>query len=173
MADVDYYALLGILRNADVKTIRRAYQKKARECHPDHAGPKGTEAFRLITRAYEILSNPDKRVEYDKGFQPITSIADLFRRRREGKKIMEIMLPTAPAAKQIGPDMYMAVAVSKETLRTGGSITITLPKDQTEFVLNIPPNAEALSWCRMPFMGYEGRNGADAGDLWIQLKEKE
>ena len=173
MTDVDYYVLLGISRNASSEQIKKAFHKKARECHPDHAGPKGIEAFRLITRAYEILSDADKRAEYDKGFQPIASIKDLYNRRREGKKIMEIMLPTAPAVKQIGPDMYMAIEVSKEVLKIGGSVTITLPRNQTEFILHIPPNAKALSWCRMPFMGYEGRNGADAGDLWIQLKEKE
>jgi DnaJ-class molecular chaperone len=172
MADVDYYVLLGISRSASSEQIKNAYRKKARECHPDRTDTKGTEAFRLITRAYEILSDPDKREEYDKGFKPVTSIADLYSRRREGKKIMEIMLPTAPAAKQIGPDLYMEISVGTEVLLHGGTVAITLPDTEDELILQIPPRANERSWCRLPHKGSSGRNGADSGDLWIQLKEK-
>ncbi len=173
MADVDYYALLGINRNATSEQIKNAYRNKAREYHPDRAGSVGTEAFRLVTRAYAILYDPDRREEYDKGFRPVTSIADLYSRRREGKKVMEIMLPTAPAAKQVGPDLYMAITVETEVLLQGGTVTITLPdSDGTEVALLVPPRAKELSWCRLPHKGSPGRNGADSGDLWIQLKEK-
>jgi len=172
MADVDYYALLGINRNASTREIKNAYRKKARECHPDRTGSDGTDAFRLITRAYAILSDPDKREEYDKGFRPVTSIQDLYARRHEGKKVMEIMLPSAPAAKQVGPDLYMMVSVGTEVLLQGGTVTITLPGAEDELVLHVPPRAKELSWCRLPHKGSPGRNGADSGDLWIQLKEK-
>ncbi|MBD3281753.1 DnaJ domain-containing protein, partial [Candidatus Uhrbacteria bacterium] len=127
MADVDYYALLGIPRDADIRQIKKAYQKKARECHPDHAGPKGAEAFRLVTRAYETLSDRQKRQAYDFGFMPVVSIADLYERHTEGRKVMEIILPSAPAAKQIGPDLFMAVRVGKKLMQNGGSMILELP----------------------------------------------
>jgi len=174
MADVDFYALLGIPRDADAKAIKRAYHRKAGQCHPDIAGEAGKDAFQLVTRAYNILSDPEKREAYDVGYQPVASIADLYRRHREGKKVMEIMLPTAPAAKQIGLDLFMTVTVPSKLLESGGSITITLPGNEAgEMVLQLPPNATKRTWCRLPYHGSPGRNGADSGDLWIQLIPQE
>lgn len=172
MADVDYYALLGIPRDADIRQIKKAYQKKAREYHPDHAGPKGAEAFRLVTKAYETLSNEQKRQAYDTGFMPVVSIADLYKRHPEGRKVMEIMLPSAPAAKQIGPDLFIALKVSKDLLHNGGSMVLELP-DRDPITLEIPQNSEHRPWCRLPHLGAPGKNGADSGSLWLKLSVEE
>jgi DnaJ-class molecular chaperone len=174
MADVDYYALFGIPKTADAEQIKIAYRKKAREYHPDHAGPKGADAFHLITRAYRILSDPKLREVYDVGFRPVTSLPELYEQHGEGKKIMELMLPTAPAAKQIGLDLYLNIYVSPQTLKEGGNVTITLPGDSAyELVLQIPPGAKNNPWCRLPHQGSPGRNGGISGDLWIQLLERQ
>jgi len=173
MADVDYYSLLGIPRNANAKQIKDAYHKAARTCHPDHAGEAGTNAFKLVTQAFQILSDPELREEYDKGFRPVTSLADLYRRHYEGKKVMEIMLPTAPAAKQIGPDLYTTVHISTEMMKNGGNIEVVVESGHKRVInLAIPPSAYIHKWCRLPHLGSPGRNGAESGDLWIQLVEK-
>lgn len=63
----DYYAVLGVKKDASEKEIKSAYRKLARKHHPDvNAGDKaGDEKFKEITEAYEVLSDADKRRKYD------------------------------------------------------------------------------------------------------------
>lgn len=62
----DYYKILGIKRDANLEEIRSAYRALARRFHPDKNVAQGeTEFFLDIQSAYEILTDPDKRAEYD------------------------------------------------------------------------------------------------------------
>lgn len=68
MADKrDYYEVLGVDRNADDATLKRAYRKLAKKYHPDtNPGDKDAEAkFKEASEAYAVLSDPDKRRQYD------------------------------------------------------------------------------------------------------------
>ncbi len=67
----DYYATLGVARDANAEDIRRAYRKLARELHPDvNPDPVTQERFKEVTSAYEVLSDPEKRQMYDLGADP-------------------------------------------------------------------------------------------------------
>ena len=68
MKTKDYYAILGLPRDADEKAIKRAYRKLARQHHPDvNQGDSASEdRFKDISEAYEVLSDPDKRAKYDR-----------------------------------------------------------------------------------------------------------
>ena len=63
----DYYATLGVPKDADKNAIRKAYRKLARECHPDvKPGDKvAEERFKEISEAYDVLSDEQRRREYD------------------------------------------------------------------------------------------------------------
>ncbi len=63
----DYYAALGVARNATEKEIKSAYRKLARQHHPDanQGDPKSEEKFKDITEAYEVLKDAEKRQRYD------------------------------------------------------------------------------------------------------------
>ena len=64
----DYYEVLGVPKDADAQTIKKAYRQKAIQYHPDkNPGDKeAEEKFKEAAEAYEVLSNPDKREKYDR-----------------------------------------------------------------------------------------------------------
>jgi len=67
MKFIDYYKVLGVDKKADEKAIKKAYRKLARKHHPD-VNPDDDEAeqkFKEVTEAYEVLSDPKKRIKYD------------------------------------------------------------------------------------------------------------
>jgi len=63
----DYYALLGVGRDADDAEIKKAFRRRARETHPDvNAAPDAEAQFKQINEAYDVLSDPAKRDNYDR-----------------------------------------------------------------------------------------------------------
>lgn len=63
----DYYEVLGVDRDADAKTIKRAFLKKARTVHPDVSDdPQAEEKFKELNEAYSVLSDEQKRANYDR-----------------------------------------------------------------------------------------------------------
>ncbi|MEL7199447.1 MAG: DnaJ C-terminal domain-containing protein [Pseudomonadota bacterium] len=65
----DPYRILGLSRNASEKDIKSAYRKLAKELHPDRNkdNPKAAERFSDTTKAYDLLSDKNKRAQYDRG----------------------------------------------------------------------------------------------------------
>ncbi|MFC6086473.1 molecular chaperone DnaJ [Sphaerisporangium aureirubrum] len=67
----DYYAILGVRRDAGQDEIKKAYRRLARELHPDlNPDPETQERFKEINQAYEVLSDPNKRQMFDLGADP-------------------------------------------------------------------------------------------------------
>ena len=70
-SDHDLYEVLGVPRDADADTIKKAYRRLARQLHPDvNPDPATQERFKEVSRAYEVLSDPQKRAAYDRGGDP-------------------------------------------------------------------------------------------------------
>ncbi|MFY4730424.1 J domain-containing protein [Nitrospira sp. BLG_2] len=65
MESKDYYTVLGVTPAEGLQAIRQAYRSLAKRYHPDYAGQEGHTQFQEIQEAYEVLSDPRKRKEYD------------------------------------------------------------------------------------------------------------
>ena len=85
MSETDYYKILGVNKNASKEDIKKSYRKLAMKYHPDHTkGNKSDEEkFKKISEAYAVLSDEEKRKQYDTfgaaGFQQRFSQEDIFR----------------------------------------------------------------------------------------------
>src|SRR5512137_2231510 len=80
----DYYEVLGVSKEAGEKDIKSSYRKLAMKYHPDRSdAPDAEEKFKEISEAYAVLSDPDKRRQYDQfghaGINSQYSQEDLFR----------------------------------------------------------------------------------------------
>ena len=65
-AQRDYYEVLGVPRDADIKAIKDAFRRLALKYHPDrNKSPDAEEKFKEIAAAYAVLSDPKKRADYD------------------------------------------------------------------------------------------------------------
>jgi curved DNA-binding protein CbpA len=90
---VDYYEVLQISPNADPETVHRVYRVQAQRFHPDNKETGDASTFRLISDAYQLLSDPQKRADYDvqhrnsrhqdKREFPAATLADEHRKRHE------------------------------------------------------------------------------------------
>lgn len=85
MAQKDYYKILGIDKNASQEDIKKAYRKLAMKYHPDHSSgsKENEEKFKEISEAYAVLSDPEKRKQYDtfgaEDFRQRYTQEDIFR----------------------------------------------------------------------------------------------
>lgn len=82
----DYYTVLGVTPAEGLHAIRRAYRSLAKQYHPDYAGQEGQTQFQEIQEAYEVLSDPRKRKEYD-GRRPMV---------RPARVVVEPLVPRHP-----------------------------------------------------------------------------
>ena len=138
----DYYALLGIARDASPEDIKRAYRGKAREHHPDISDDHDAEdRFKAVNEAYEVLSDPQKREMYDRygSADPrATGFGDPFGGAGVGADDIFSMFfgggfnGGRPAAPQThGRDMGAQVVITLEEAASGVDKEITYTRDAT------------------------------------------
>ncbi len=67
---IDYYEVLGVKQSSSCAEIKKSFRKRAKELHPDvnASNKKSDEAFKLLLTAYEVLSDPKAREEYDRSY---------------------------------------------------------------------------------------------------------
>ena len=71
----NYYSLLGVQRNVSAAEIKKAFREKAKRLHPDIVGTTAEGEMRKLLAAYETLSNPERRCEYDRVYSRLVESA--------------------------------------------------------------------------------------------------
>ncbi|NBU22419.1 MAG: molecular chaperone DnaJ [Actinobacteria bacterium] len=117
----DHYEVLGVERNASPDEIKKAYRKLARELHPDvNPDPSAAERFKLVTHAYEVLSDSNSRAEYDRGGATGFGLGDIFESFFGGS-------PRGPRSRaQRGQDALLRVDLDLRESVFGAQKTLTI-----------------------------------------------
>lgn len=127
---VDYYEVLQISPNADQETVHRVYRVQAQRFHPDNKESGNASAFRQIAEAYQILSDPKKRADYDArhrssrpqpkfdpNVSPASTLADEHRKRHEILTILYRKRLAQPDQPSLGlRDLLDLVGMPREQL---------------------------------------------------------
>jgi curved DNA-binding protein len=106
---IDHYEALQISPNADQETVHRVYRVQAQRFHPDNQETGDAQMFRRVSDAYQVLSDPQKRAQYDAGHRPAArqtfdepsaTLADEHKKRHEVLTILykkRLATPDQPA----------------------------------------------------------------------------
>ncbi|MBI4399462.1 DnaJ domain-containing protein, partial [Candidatus Micrarchaeota archaeon] len=145
----DYYEILGVNKNASLDEIKQVYRKLALQYHPDRNKSKeAEEKFKEISEAYAVLSDQEKRAQYDRfghaGFDRMYSEEDIFRNAnfedlfrefgfnvdfgfggRRGFNIFESFF--GGGRRESGADIYLDLEVSLEEVAKGVQKELHVP----------------------------------------------
>jgi curved DNA-binding protein len=191
----DYYAVLGVPKDATQDDIRRAYRKLAREYHPDlNSDDDAEERFKELGEAYEVLSDSDKRERYDRlGAQwrareddpGAGDFEDFFAGQGFGGDVggefgdgvfsdfFERLFGDGAGYRASGPlrgrDREALLELSLEDALAGGRRRLTLD-DGRSIEVNIPAEVREGQRIRLAGQGGAGRDGGPAGDLYLLVR---
>ncbi|RMD88684.1 MAG: J domain-containing protein [Calditrichaeota bacterium] len=123
----DYYAILKVNPKSSIEEIKKAYRRLAKLYHPDKKEHEGSEVneerFKEISEAYQILSHPEKRKEYDKKLAREKEAQAWRQRGFGGTTVAEVFgfRPFSP------PSLQADIILTREECEEGGSVPIYVP----------------------------------------------
>ena len=184
----DYYAVLGVSKDAPKEEIKKAYRKLAQKYHPDaNKDDKNAETrFKEITEAHSILANDEKRAEYDQmrsfvdaggqrfygfgqnrgGGNVRVNIGDLFGNGGAGDSVFEDLLGGFGFGRREakGQDLESEVELSFDDAINGVTVAVNGSK------VKIPGGIGDGGRIRIPGKGGPGQGGAPPGDLYVRVR---
>ena len=188
----DYYATMGVSRDAPADEIKKAYRKLARKFHPDVSKEKDAETrFKEVGEAYEVLSDPEKRAAYDQlgtgprpgePFRPPPDFGSGFGFRGAGaasdggqgahfegdaSDFFESLFGRSQRRRDRGEDHHASISIDLDASLTGGTRTVSL-RDRTLSV-KIPRGIQAGQHIRLSGQGEKLPGEAKAGDLFLEV----
>lgn len=159
----DHYETLGVPRDESSDGIRRAFRQRARDCHPDCAGPDCEERFKELNHAHEVLSDPESRRDYDRELdrQAMScteeTVIPSARRRRQRDRFVPVepmraqhQSPSGGWAEPLRPEPIWAQPPRPEPMRVEPmSAPRRQPPTQLQLQLSLSPD-EAWAGAAVP-----------------------
>lgn len=196
----DYYAALGLEKTASADQIKKAYRKLAMKYHPDKNpdDKKAEERFKELTESYAVLSDPEKKKQYDQfgdtGFHQRFSQEDIFRNvdlgdifrefgfgGRGGDDVFSHIFGGAGGHSSRGvhqrprpvkgQDYLMRVTIPFRQAVLGGERRVDLDRDgqAEQLQVRIPPGVESGQKLRISGKGGASPSGGPTGDLLLEI----
>jgi DnaJ-class molecular chaperone len=183
--DKDYYNVLGVKQNASKDEIKRAYRKLAQKHHPDanRSDKESERRFKEISEAHAVLSNDEKRKEYDEirrfastgGGNPFgfgrgapggvrVDIGDVFGGGGGVGDLFEEVFGFGPRGARRGQDLESEVHLSFEDALAGTTIELA-----NGARVRIPPGVRDGARIKAAGKGGQAPDGGQAGDLYVRV----
>lgn len=197
MAEADYYKILDVPKDASPEDIKKSFRKLAVKYHPDRNQGDSTaeDKFKQINEAYAVLSDPEKRKQYDtfgsSNFHQQYSQEDIFRNfdfsgtfkdmgMGGGEDIFSRLFGGAfrragtsfRRTPQKGADLSLEVTVSFREAALGAEKLVAFLRNgvREELKVKIPAGVDTGSRVRISGKGSAGESGAASGDLFLDIK---
>jgi molecular chaperone DnaJ len=196
-AEKDYYALLGVKKDASESEIKKAYRKLAQRYHPD-ANPgdsSAEERFKEITQAYEVLKDDKKRKQYDQMREMLESgyvgfgsfprgsrrirvedfdLGDLFSRSGYAGGFEDLFGGVfgqggGPPRKGADIERQATIAFAEALEGTTLNLTINDSSGQRHLKVRIPPGVNDGDRIRLAAKGGTPPAGGQPGDLYVRV----
>jgi len=200
LAEQDYYAILGLKKGAAADEIKKAFRKLAVKYHPDKnpGDKKAEDRFKEINEAYAVLSDPQKKSQYDQfgsaGFHQRYSQEDIFRGFNAGDIFREFNLGGSDdvfsrifgmgggfrqgggrSMSRKGADLEMQLSISFHEAFSGDEKRVSFSHEgrSEELSVKIPAGIESGARLRLAGKGGAGIGGGPAGDLYLDIIVRE
>ncbi len=196
MSATDYYKTLGVNKNASDDDIKKAYRKLAMKYHPDRSGSDkaAEEKFKKISEAYAVLSDKEKRKQYDmfgsNGFQQRYSQEDIFRGFDLNNILREFGFGGSGFGDNIrfdfggrgrpgrsqrsvkGADLEYELPLTLSEVINGTDKTISFNLDGQikKIAIKIPKGMVSGKKLRLHGKGQPSAHGGPPGDLFVKVK---
>lgn len=179
----DYYEILGVDRSADEQTIKKAYRKLAKKYHPDtNKGNAQAEAkFKEATEAYAVLSDPEKRKEYDQfGHENLDgNYREYHFEEEDFDEILKNIFGGnfsdfgRQTSRKNGANLYAEIDISFDEAVFGCEKLIHFTEangSSKSLKVKIPAGIDTGKTIRLRGKGMMGRAGGCDGDLLLKVK---
>lgn len=199
MAAKDYYQALGVNKGASLDDIKKAFRKLAIKYHPDKnpGNKEAEEKFKEINEAYAVLSDPEKKAQYDRfgssGFHQRYSQEDIFRGFDVGDMFKDMGYGTEDIFSRIfgagmhgghrrgfhynvgrepGEDFTMELKISFRDAFSGGEKRVSFKRNgqREDINVKIPAGISSGAKLKIPGKGGAGQRGGEPGDLILSIQ---